>query len=204
MPFLRKKTHKTTLCERAILTDIPQEIFNHWPSHQRGAYLCVPDCSVNIISIFDELRYDRADADLVSPAMRKHLASKLALLDFKQCSGTIFENKQLDIRCLIPKSHALGASPFDALRYTKKRTQDYYLLTSTQAACQLVDLYDVEEAVDKIAALISKQPINVNRIYDYLERNEKHQVFNKAIPHLRFLQRKAIESEPLRSMRALR
>lgn len=174
------------------------------PKLTLGPYLTVIDNPENIISIFDELRYDRADADMVSPAMRRHVVEQLKKMGFKQKSGNIIENIHEDIRCIIPKSHALGASPFDILRYTHKRQQDYYILTSTQAACQLVESYPTEEAVLKIGELIEKQPINVNRLYDYLEDNDTHQAFLHAIPHLRYLQRLALKSEPLCRMRALK
>lgn len=174
------------------------------PNLELGPYLTVIDKPKNIISIFDELRYDRADADMISPAMRRHVTKKLKTLGFNQKSGNIIENTLEDIQCIIPKSHALGASPFDILRYTKKRLQDYYILTPTQTACQLIESYSTENAVLKIAELIEKQPINVNRVYDYLEDNETHKAFLPAIPHLRYLQRLALASEPLYRMRALK
>lgn len=169
-----------------------------------GPYLSISTLPLNIISIFDELRYDRSDADMVSPAMRRHVVEKLKPLGFRQKSGNIIEHIDSDIRCVIPKSHALGASPFDILRYTKKREQDFYILTPTQTACQCVNMYTIEEAVEKIGELIAKQPININRLYDYLEDSETHKAFLQAIPHLRYLQRVALESERLCRMRALK
>ena len=62
------------------------------PNLKLGPYLIVMNNPKNIISIFDELRYDRADADLVSPAMRRHVVEKLKTLGFKQKSGNIIEN----------------------------------------------------------------------------------------------------------------
>ena len=38
---------------------------------------------------------------------------------------------------------------------------------------------------------------------DYLEHNPKHQEFSRAIGHLRLMQREAVESEPLKTRRAL-
>lgn len=190
-----------------VITNTQQFTYNpfkNWPDNLRGPYLYIPESSINVISVFDELYYDRADSDLVSPAMRKHLVLKLSQLDFKQTSGNIWEHKQDDVRCIIPKTHALGASPFDILRYTKKREQDFYILTPTQTACQFVVLYTIEKAVEKIGQLISRQPININRLYDYLESIPTHQDFLQAIPHLRYRQRTAVTTEPLSKMRALR
>ncbi len=169
-----------------------------------GPYLMVADNELNILSVFDELRYDRSDADMMSPAMRRHVVEKLKPMGFRQKSGNIIEHSDSNTRCIIPKSHALGASPFDILRYTKKREQDFYILTSTQTACQFVDIYSAEEAVERIGALIAKQPININRLYDYLDDSETHRIFLRAVPHLIYLQRMALESEPLCRIRPLK
>ncbi|MEM7055978.1 MAG: hypothetical protein AAF557_00180 [Pseudomonadota bacterium] len=169
----------------------------------RDPYLCLADLQLNILSVFDDLKYDRADADILSPAMRNHAIRKLREIGFRQKSGTVLVHEEADIRFLIPKFHALGASPFDIARYTKKREQDFYLLTPTQTACQFVDQYPLDEAVERTKALIATQPINLYRLMDYLERTTQHQNFRQAIGHLRFVQRTAIESEPLCRRRAL-
>ena len=169
----------------------------------RDAYLNVADWQLNLISVFDELRYDRSDGDYLSPAMRDHAVRKLQGLGFSQISGTVIENRAEDVRILIPKFHALGASPFDATRYTAKRPQDFYLLTPTQTACRFIDRFDTEEAVERVKALIARHPINVLKIDDYLEDKPAHRAFRDAIGHLKYVQRMAVESEPLRERRGL-
>jgi hypothetical protein len=168
-----------------------------------GSYVHIPAIEIRIISIFDELRYDRSDADIVSPAMRMHIAKTLAKFGFRQKSGTVFENKQRDIKCLIPKSHALGASPFHITQYTPKRGQDFYILTPTQTACQIIHHCELEDAIEHIHQLIQKQPINLYRLSDYLDYSEQHQEAAKAIGHIKYLQRKALETGPLRNIRPL-
>ncbi|MEL6643755.1 MAG: hypothetical protein AAFQ79_07465 [Pseudomonadota bacterium] len=170
----------------------------------RDPYLLVADEALRMISVFDDLRYDRADMDMLSGPMRTRIAAKLKPLGFRQISGMVLENHDLDIRMHMPKFRALGASPFDAIRDTPRRDQDYYILTPTQTACQYIDQYPTAEAVDKIKALVAVQPINILRIMDYLERNQTHQAFLGAIGHLKFVQREAVQAEPLRSRRALR
>lgn len=170
----------------------------------KDPYLSVADPDLRLISVFDDLRYDRSDLDMLTGPMRRHAVAKLAPLGFRHVSGTVIENRTDDIRVVIPKIHSLGASPFDAARYLERRPQDYILLTPTQAACQMIDTYPCEEAVDRIKALIVEQPINLFKILDHLERKEPHQVFRRAIGHLRFVQRTAIEAEPLRRRRPLR
>ncbi len=169
----------------------------------RDPYLQLADTRLGLISVFDDLKYDRADADMLSPAMRRHAIAKLGGVGFRQVSGTVLENAEAGVRTLIPKSHALGASPFDITRYTPKRSQDFYVLTPTQTACQFVDHYSTDDAVARIKALVAKHPINLFRLMDYLERKPTHDAFLRAIGHLKYVQRKAVESEPLRRRRAL-
>lgn len=174
-----------------------------WIDKVQNKYITIPKSPINIISIFDELKYDRSDLDLVSPAMRHHILERLKKYGFKQTSGNIIEQTQLDVRCIIPKYHALGSSPFDITRYTPKRDHDYYILTPTQTACQFVNTLVFDEAVDAISLLISKQPINLFKLLDFLENNPSHQDFKMAINHLNDLQKTAVESEQLRTMRSL-
>ena len=167
-------------------------------------YLSVADEDLQLISVFDDLKYDRADLDILSAPMRRRVLQKLAPLGFKQVSGTVIENKAEDIRMHLPKFHALGASPFDATRYTPRRPQDYFILTPTQVACQIIDTYSAEDAVERIAALVVKHPINLYRVSDYLERKDTHQAMIAGIGHLKYVQRKAVEEAPLCTRRALR
>ncbi|MEM9285657.1 MAG: hypothetical protein AAGA39_07200 [Pseudomonadota bacterium] len=168
-----------------------------------GAYLHVADEGLRLISVFDDLTYDRADADILTPGMRSHLAAKLKGLGFRQKSGNLFVHGRAEERCLLPKSHALGASPFDILRYTERRAKDYVALTPTQTACQFIDTYPLEEAVERVKALIIRHPINLYRLMDYLERKPAHDAFQTAIGHLRFVQREAVESSTLQRLRPL-
>lgn len=170
---------------------------------QLGVYLFVADSRLNLLSVFDDLRYDRSDVDMLSPTMRRHVSEKLRPLGFRQVSGTTFENRAADVRFLMPKSHALGASPFDISRYTPKREQDFYVLTPTQAACQIIDNYSLDHAVHAIKDLISRQPVNLLRLADYLERKPTHQRFAGALGHLQYFQRQAVTSDPLRTRRSL-
>lgn len=166
-------------------------------------YLQVADTALGLISVFDDLRYDRADLDMLSPPMRNRARAKLQPLGFRQVSGTVFEARDANVRVIMPKSHALGASPFDITLYTPKRETDLYLLTPTQTACQFVDGYPRDEAVARIKTLIEKHPINLDRLGDYLEKKPQHAAFLPAIGHLKFHQREAVAKEPLCRRRAL-
>ncbi|MEM9839677.1 MAG: hypothetical protein AAF830_11060 [Pseudomonadota bacterium] len=166
-------------------------------------YLWVADQSLRIVSVFDDLKYDRADADMLSPAMRQHLVQQLKPHGFRQKSGTVLEHRQSGVRCIMPKFHALGASPFDITRFAERKDGDYFVLTPTQVACQFVDNYDLEDAVERIRTLINRHPINLFKLVDYLEDKPAHKDFLAAIGHLKYVQREAIEGPNLRRLRAL-
>ncbi len=166
-------------------------------------YFQIADERLGLLSVFDDLKYDRADVDMISPAMRKHVVGKLGPLGFRQTSGTVLEHAEADMRVYIPKFHALGASPFDIARYTEKRPQDYCLLTPTQVACQFVDHYELDDAVRRIEVLIAKHPINLLKLADYLEGKPKHRAFREVLGHIKRQQRIAVESEPLCRRRSL-
>lgn len=170
----------------------------------RDPYLAVIAPPLRLVSVFDDLKYDRSDLDMVSGPMRRRALKRLAPLGFRQVSGSVIENRDEDIRFLLPKFRALGASPFDATRDTARRAQDYFILTPTQTAAMIVDSCSHEEAVERIKALVVKHPINLFRLFDFLERKPKHAAFRAAVGHLKFVQREAVEREPLKTRRALR
>ncbi|MBO6509611.1 MAG: hypothetical protein JJ979_14245 [Roseibium sp.] len=167
-------------------------------------YLMIADAELRLISVFDDLRYDRADLDILSGPMRRRALTRLTPLGFKQRSGSVIENRAEDIRIHMPKFRALGASPFDALRDTHLRTQDYALLTPTQAAAQIITRYPTDTALEKLSMLVVKHPVNLLRLFDFLEPGPSHQAFRDVLGQLVYLQRKAVSREPLKTRRALR
>jgi hypothetical protein len=80
---------------------------------------------------------------------------------------------------------------------------DFYILTPTQTACQYVDNYPFATAVERVRILISRQPVNLYKISDYLEYKPSHQRFADAIAHLSLIQSEAVDSEPLKTRHAL-
>lgn len=168
-----------------------------------GPYMLLADTRLNLFSVFDDLKYDRSDIDMLSPAMRNHAIQRLGALGFKQTSGRVLRNAAEDVLCHIPKFHALGGSPFDITRYTPKRARDYYLLTPTQTACQFIDTYPLDEAVTRIKALLAQQPVNLYKLVDYLEHTPTHRNAMNAMGHLIAVQKEAVASAPLKGRRAL-
>jgi len=169
----------------------------------KSAYLKVLNEPDNIISVFDDTRFDRSDIDLLSPSMRRHVLNQLTALGFKQVSGRVLHHAEDDIRCIMPKPSVLAASPFHITHYERKRPEDYYVLTSTQTACLMIDLHPLEQALEAIIDLQQSQPINVNKIEDYLDYSNRHKEFLPAIPHLRYQQRIAIEKHRLARQKPL-
>lgn len=178
-------------------------LVSDWSIDQRGPYIYVVSGELNIISVFDELRYDRSDVDMLSPAMRMHLVKKLKTIGFKQRSGTVVEQQGSGVKCLMPKAHALGASPFHITDACPKRDTDYYALTPTQTACQFIRHCDLEQAIEEIKRLMAFQPINIYRLSDYLEYEPDYQYFRSAIGHIKYLQRVALESQRLARIKPL-
>ena len=169
----------------------------------RSPYLQLADSGLGILSVFDDLKYDRADADLMSPAMRRFAVTQVQPLGFRQVSGSVLEQDGSGARIVIPKLHSLGASPFDITRYTPKRAADFYLLTPTQTVCRYIDCYPLEEALDRALGLVRKHPINLYRLMDYLERKPTHSAFRSVLGDIKKAQREAGESEPLCRRKAL-
>lgn len=166
-------------------------------------YITNINIDLKILSIFDDIRYDRADLDVITGPMRDHAIHKLRNFGFSQISGSILENAHHNLRIIIPKSHTLGASPFDATRYTKKRDQDLYMLTPTQAACQLIDQCCPCDAVDRIKNLIACQPINILRILDFLERKPAHGIYRENVRMFRDFQKEVTTNGSLKHQRPL-
>jgi hypothetical protein len=202
--FGSQASTKASLCNDTVKPSSTSEFAHRLRVINCDPYLFVADTELRLISVFDDLKYDRSDIDILSGPMRRRVLAKLAPLGFQQVTGTVIENRAQNVRMHLPKSRPLGASPFDAARYTPRRERDFYVLTSTQAACQVIDHYPHMDAIERIKALIKRQPINLYRIMDFLEEKEAHQAFRGAVGHLKLVQREAVASEPLRSLRALR
>ncbi|MEN9061721.1 hypothetical protein [Ponticoccus litoralis] len=112
----------------------------------RDPYLCLADRGLRLVSVFDDLRYDRADMDMLNGPMRRRLVAALAPLGVRQGRGSRLDCPVTGLRLHMPKFRALGASPFDALRDTVRAPTDYAVLTPTQAACAIIDAHSTDAA----------------------------------------------------------
>lgn len=169
-----------------------------------GPYFLLADRELRLFSVFDDLKYDRSDADIMAPPMRRHAIDMLHAMGFWQKTGSVLLHKTQNIRCLFPKPQILGASPLDITAYSNRESDDYYILTPTQTACMIISAFSAETACDKLVNLVQKQPININRIFDYLQRRSDHKIIAKSLGLVKAAQDKAITEEPLCRRRALR
>ncbi|MBS9777320.1 MAG: hypothetical protein KGV50_01025 [Gammaproteobacteria bacterium] len=158
---------------------------------------------LRVISIFDEIKYDRSDLDIVSLGMRRHAIKKLHKFGFTQKSGHVLLQPETGIQCVIPKFVALGASPFSATRYHQRNEYDYWVFTPVQATCFIIENMPFDEAIVRIEDLLRKQPINLYKVIDFLERKSTHQPYHQALKELYELQKELVEKEPLKLMKAL-
>ena len=55
-------------------------------------YITNINIDLKILSIFDDIRYDRADLDVITGPMREHAIRKLRNFGFIQINGSILEN----------------------------------------------------------------------------------------------------------------
>jgi len=165
-------------------------------------YLVVLQDSINIISVFDALQYDRSDADLMTPNMRTYVVNKLKSIGFKQQSGNRFTSEDSKINCHFAKPRLLVSSSFDCI-LTQRSEADYHILTPTQTACQLFNTLPLEQAIEAVSSLIKQQPINVYKIKDYSYNQTRHKEIISYISYLTQQQQLALSNPKLAQMRSL-
>lgn len=159
--------------------------------------------SIHVLSVFDDIKYDRSDIDILSPAMRRYTAKFLKNQGYHQKSGQCFASKNGPHKLWMPKPSVLGASPFDITRYISREENDAYILTPTQTAAYLLDTLTLDTAVKEIALLIEQQPINLLKLRDHIPKYSDRNRYAEAFPYLRYCQRQVIENPRMRFKRSL-
>lgn len=153
-----------------------------------------------IISVFDDVKYDRSDIDLLSPSMRRYITEKLKLLHCQLARGTHLISPH-GLSLFMPKPSVLGASSFDITRYQKRDEGDIYILTPTQCAAYLLDNLSLEQAVAEIAKMLPSQPINLRKLEDHMRQSSQRNRMLEALPFLRYELRQAQEQAHMRHKR---
>ncbi len=172
--------------------------------NENNIYFRTYTAPINMISVFDDTRFDRSDIDNLSPGMYRHTGKFLKNLGFEQDSGRIFRHSKFDMRCEIPKSRVQGSSPFHVLDYTTKREQDFYILTPTQIAGVIISKLPHADAVPLLIDLVEHHPINLFKLKDHTDNSKNHQDFLDVIAHLKYKQREATSKPPLRQLKTLK
>jgi|GEM_PF-1810625 len=184
---------------------LPSEHFLHDAIIDKNdIYIRTHTLPVNMISVFDDVRFDRSDIDNLSPGMYRYISKCLKELGFKQDSGRTFSHNEFDIRCEIPKSRVQGSSPFHVLDYTPKREQDFYILTPTQVAGVMISRLPHADAVPLLVDLVEHHPINLFKLKDHLDSSQNHQDFLNVVAHLKYKQREAASKQPLIRVKTLK
>lgn len=158
---------------------------------------------INVLSVFDDVLYDRSDIDILSPAMRHFAAKFLKHQGYKQINGQCFSSQDRKEKLWMPKPSVLAASPFDIARYVKRSEGDALILTPTQTAALLLDSLKLDKAVEAIVLLIEQQPINLLKLHDHIPEYHQRNAYVEAFPYLRYCQRKVVENPKMRFKRSL-
>lgn len=198
MFFKRKKTQHISEPDpkrdewlHALAADIEKDKYLHW--HE----------DINAISVFDDVKYDRADVDMLTPAMRKYITNYLVERGCKLKSGASVIHKALGLTFILPKPSVLGASPFDITRHFPRNDGDIYIFTPTQTAAYLFDHVDLESAVEQMSEMIKQQPVNLLKLEDAIGKQAKRQDYLQAMGYLTYCQRQSIEQPGMRFKRSL-
>ncbi len=155
-----------------------------------------------IISLFDDVRYDRSDIDILSTSMRKHIGLILKSLGCIHKAGNRYISP-VGLSLWMPKPSVLGASSFDATRYTPRQPGDIYILTPTQAVAYWLDHASLEEAVPAIVDMMRSQPCNLRKLEDQINKNSQRNTYLQAMPYLRRELRLSQEDPKLKFKRSL-
>ena len=135
-------------------------------------------------SVFEDVKYDRSDIDILGPGMRRYVTNFLTTLDCKTRSGRCIVHRHSGLNCWLPKPSVLAASPFDITRYRPREPKDIYILTPTQTAAYLFQHLDFDLAIIAIFEMIKTQPVNLLKLQDTLQHHHERHYY---APVLRYL-----------------
>lgn len=176
---------------QGLIAHIEKDKYLHWHNE------------IHAVSVFDDVHYDRADVDMLTPAMRKYVTTCLTDFGCKLKSGTNIIHKNLGITFILPKPSVLGASPFDITKHFPRNEGDIYIFTPTQAAAYLFDHIELETAVKCMSEMIKEQPINLLKLEDTIGKQSKRESYLQAMGHLTYCQRHVVEQPGMRFKRSL-
>jgi hypothetical protein len=156
-----------------------------------------------VISVFDDVKYDRSDIDILGPGMRRYVTKFLTALDCKTRSGSCIVHRQSGLNCWLPKPSVLAASPFDITRYQPRDPEDIYILTPTQTAAYLFQHMDFDLAIIAIFEMIKTQPVNLLKLLDTLETHRERQYYAPVVRYLLDCQKQGVKQAGMKFKRSL-
>ncbi|MGK0499408.1 MAG: hypothetical protein ACJAYG_001045 [Oceanicoccus sp.] len=159
--------------------------------------------SIRVISVFDDVKYDRSDIDLLVPAMRKYVSQFLNNLGYKAKSGKCIVHRDSDIKCWLPKPSVLAASPFDITRYQARDLNDIYILTPTQTAAYYFQQLDFDLAIMAIGKMIKTQPVNILKLLDTLNSPQERRYYGPVLRYLLDCQQQVVSKPGVKFKRSL-
>ena len=159
--------------------------------------------SIRVISVFDDVRYDRSDIDILGPGMRRHVSKFLIQLGCKARSGGRIVEPDSGLNFVLPKPSILAASPFDITRYHQRGADDIYILTPTQTAAYYFQAMDFDLAIMAIAGLIQTQPVNLLKLLDTLEHHRERKCYEPVLHYLLACQKHAVKQGGMKFKRSL-
>jgi len=159
--------------------------------------------SIRVISVFDDVKYDRSDIDLLGPGMRKHVTQFLKGLGCKAKSGKCIVHRDSEIKYWLPKPSLLAASPFDITRYQPRDANDIYVLTPTQTAAYFFQTIDFDLAILAIGDMIETQPVNILKLLDTLNSPQERTYYAPVLRYLLDCQKQIVKQPRVKFKRTL-
>lgn len=170
----------------------------------KDKYLYLYNEKFQAVSIFDHIRYDRSDYDMLSPPQRKYLLKLLLDNSGRQITGrkVAFED---GTTITFPRANAMSPSPGDVLEELSQDEGHFLVLTPTQLAYALIkELHDEPELLmSELNKLITAQPINLYKVQDYAESEGMKSFLRKNLESLKAAQETITTSEPMKNRRHL-
>jgi len=129
-----------------------------------------------LITVYDDNLFVRNDYDVLSLGQRNYLIRFFAQLGFKQKSGRLLQNEQVNIHLPRPNAN-LAISSFQP-EFLEFRQQNYYCVTPTMLA-ETMFYYGLQhpefELMAGLKALIGKCPFNIEWLRDISYRSDIEQ-----------------------------